>query len=68
MLLCEIYNMKIFLTQVNLISSIIITKNKLIKVLILKILYLQYTENAKRESKNINDICWVDTDELMKKI
>ena len=59
-----IYNMKNFLIQVNLVSSITITKNKLIKVFILKVLYFQYIENAKRESKNINDICWVDDDEL----
>ena len=68
MLLCEIYNMKNLLKQVNLVSSIIITKNKLIKIFILNILYLWYTENAERESKNINDICWVDNEELTKKI
>ena len=56
-LLREICNMKNFLKLVDLVSSIIITKNKLIKIFILNILYLQYTENSKRESKNIYDIC-----------
>ena len=67
-LLREIYNMKNFLKQVNLLCSIIITKNKLIKILILNILYSWYTENAEREIKNIYDFCWIDNDELTKKI
>ena len=54
--------MKNFLKQVTLLSSII--KNKLIQMFILKILYLYY-EKFKRESKNTNDICWVETDKLM---
>ena len=66
-LLQKIYNMKNFSKQVNLVSSIIITNNKLIKIFILKILYL-FTVNTKREHKNINHICWVETGELMKQI
>ena len=63
---CEIYNTENFVKQVNLKTKI--TKNKLIEIFILKIQYLKYNENPKRESKNINDICWVDANELMKKM
>ena len=53
MLLHEMYKMENFLKQVNLVTSIIITKNKLTKISTSKTLYLYYTENGKR----VDDIC-----------
>ena len=40
----------------------------MITIFILNILYIKYTENGKRESKNIKGLCWVDNDELTKQM
>ena len=54
-LLGEMYDMKNFLKQVNLVSNIIITKNKLIKIFILNILYSYFTERRNiTEKKKYN--------------
>ena len=56
--------MKNSLKRVNLDSSTTIAKGKLVKIFTVIIQNLQYTEKIKMERKNIENICWVNIDEL----
>ena len=56
--------MKNSIKQVNLDSSITIAKRTLVKIFIVIILNLKYTENIKMERKNIKNSFWLNIDEL----
>ena len=56
--------MKNPLKRVNLDSSTTIAKGKLVKIFTVIIQNLQSTEKIKMERKNIENICWVNIDEL----
>ena len=60
----EINIMKNSLKRVNLDSSTTIAKGKLVKIFTVIIQNLQSTEKIKMERKNIENICWVNIDEL----
>ena len=60
----EINIMKNSIKQVNLDSSITIAKRTLVKIFIVIILNLKYTENIKMERKNIKNSFCLNIDEL----